>query len=183
MGRDLRGAWPHRLAVGLPDVLGHESRRATASRMLSLAGASSDTSPMADTETASPRPFHWMGPLLRSVACSRAMLVGSAGFTLVVGGLIGTYWILILRNYWEGQFTCSAEIGHTDAVRLLVSGAGVGLALVVIATLFAVARGPARIRTVHLVSYWSATIGLWVVLPILATTGVAVDACLRSLFL
>lgn len=111
------------------------------------------------------------------------MLVGSASFTLLAGGLLGTGWILILRTYWEGQFTCSADIGLPDMARHLLGGAGVVLGVTVIVTLFLIARGPARIRNTHLATYWLATVGLWALLPLLAATGVSVNDCLRSLSL
>lgn len=126
---------------------------------------------MGDTTTLPPR----------SIASHRWALIGSASLTLLAGALCGTWWILTQRTYWAGQFTCSASIGVSGLARHLVSSAGVVLAVGVIVALILMARSAAQIRTSHLAIYWSATLGLWAVLTVMAMTGVSVNACLRVL--
>ena len=138
---------------------------------------------MVNDTAARPQVIGRLARRLRAVAANQRLIVGSAVLSLLASALFGASWISLLRVYWRGTFACSAWIRWSSGQRAALSIIAVAAGLVLVAVLVRVGRDKSRLTTRQLVTYWGASLTLWTVLALMATTGVSRNMCLRGIAL
>lgn len=115
---------------------------------------------------------------------ARQGLIGAAGvFTIIAGALFGSGWLSLHRDYWRGQWECSAQLEASAITRYTITLVAVAAALVATTAMLQIARSKSpRHRT--LAAYWLSSITLWIALAsMILASGVERTMCARGLFL
>ena len=120
-------------------------------------------------------------PFLKRVARNSSALATAGVVNVIAAATAGAGWIGLHTTYWEGQFTCSAQLSWAPRDRWALMALTAFAAVSALVTMYWIGRQGAESSHTLVRSFWFFSAVLWIATIVaVASVGVLVEDCLRG---